>query len=98
MSADTPYEPRPIETAGIAFSPELLDLTERLAENAHDVWAARRLKDGWRYGPNRDDARKTHPGLVPYLQLTEGEKEYDRLTALHTLRAIIALGYRIEKA
>ena len=93
----TEYKPRPIETAGVVLSPELLALTERLAENAHDVWAAQRLRDGWTHGPNRDDAKKTHPGLVPYARLSEGEKEYDRLTAMHTLRAIIALGYRVEK-
>ena len=93
----TKYKPKPIETAGVVLSPELLALTERLAENAHDVWASQRLKDGWTPGPHRDDAKKTHPGLVPYVRLTEGEKEYDRLTAMQTLKAIIALGYKIEK-
>lgn len=91
------YRPRPLDTSGIILSAELLALTERLAANTHDLWAARRLAEGWRYGPRRDDAAKTHPDLVPYAELPEAEKEYDRRTALETLRALLALGYRIEK-
>jgi hypothetical protein len=73
----------------------LLALTERLARQIHDLWAARRLAEGWRYGLRRDDAAKTHPGLVAYEELSESEKEYDRQTALEALRTIVALGYRI---
>jgi hypothetical protein len=91
------YQPHPIDTAKIALPPELLALKERLAEHTHDTWALRRLADGWRYGPHRDDARKEHPGLVPYAQLSEAEKEYDRATALETLKAVLALGYRIVR-
>ncbi len=89
------YEPRPIDTAGAELPPELLPLTERLAENAHDLWAAQRFSQGWTYGPQRDDARKLHPCLVPYNRLPEPEKEYDRVAALGTLKAILKLGYRI---
>jgi hypothetical protein len=92
------YQPRPIETSEVALSDDLLELTERLAENAHDHWAKRRLADGWSWGAARDDAAKKHPCLVPYDQLPESEKEYDRDSAIETLRAIIALGYRIERA
>ena len=55
------------------------------------------MADGWRWGPTRDDARKEHPGLVPYEQLSESEKALDRATAMETLKVITALGYRIEK-
>lgn len=92
------YEPRPIDTSRVRLSKAILDLTERLAENTHDIWAEQRLRDGWRYGPRRDDARKEHPGLVPYGDLDESEKEYDRRTALETLKAVLALGYRITRA
>jgi RyR domain len=92
------YQPRPIPTAGVPLSPEVLDLTEELARNAHDIWAQQRLADGWKYGPRRNDATKEHPCLVPYEQLPESEKAYDRNAALETLRAIIALGYRVVKA
>jgi hypothetical protein len=76
---------------------EILRLTEQLAENAHEVWARRRLAEGWRYGPRRDETKKLHPSLVPYEELPEAEKEYDRSTALETLKVMLSLGYRIEK-
>ena len=90
------YQPQPIDTTDVTLSPELLDLTGRLAEHAHDIWAQQRLLDGWVYGPSRDDAQKQHPCLVAYAQLSETEKQYDRNAAMATLKAIIALGYRIE--
>lgn len=89
------YTPRPLDTSAVALTPDVLALTERLAEHAHDVWALGRLAQGWRYGPTRDDAAKTHPGLVPYAELSEAEKEFDRQTALGALRALLALGYAI---
>ena len=55
-----------------------------------------RLAEGWSWGPARDDLAKTHPGLVPYAQLPDAEKDYDRATAMETLKAIMALGYRID--
>jgi hypothetical protein len=90
------YSPRPIDTAAVTLPPELRELTERLAENTHDLWAAQRIKDGWTLGPVRNDAAKQHPCLVSYAELPEQEKEYDRVTALGTLKAMVALGYRIQ--
>ena len=87
------YSPRPIDTSHIILPAELRELTEELAENAHDLWAAQRLKDGWTYGAQRDDAAKKHPSLVPYTELSEQEKEYDRQTVVGTLKAILASGY-----
>jgi len=92
------YLPRPIDTSGVSVPAELVSLTERLAENAHDLWAAQRLREGWTFGPARDDARRKHPCLVEYSALPESEKEYDRRVALGTLKAILALGYQIERA
>jgi len=91
------YKPRSIDTADVRLDEEIIGLIERLAENAHDIWAQQRLAEGWRYGPHRDDHNKEHPSLVPYEHLSESEKEYDRSVALGTLKAILALGYRIEK-
>jgi hypothetical protein len=91
------YKPRSIDTADVRLDEEIIELIERLAENAHDVWAQQRLAEGWRYGPHRDDHNKEHPSLVPYKHLSESEKEYDRSVAMGTLKAILALGYRIEK-
>ena len=92
------YEPQPIDTSSVSLTPEVLDLRELLAENAHDHWALQRMADGWTYGPQRDDDQKRHPCLVPYEELPESEKEYDRNAAIETLKAILALGYRIERA
>jgi len=91
------YVPRPIPTEEITLPGDLLQLTEKLAENAHDHWALQRLGDGWTYGPERNDPQKQHPCLIPYDLLPNSEKEYDRNAAMETLKAIIALGYRIEK-
>lgn len=89
------YSPRPIDTDDVELPPELTDLLEKLAENTHDNWAAQRLSEGWRYGPERDDDRKEHPGLVPYNMLSKEEQDYDRRTAQETLRLIIKLGFAL---
>jgi RyR domain len=91
------YQPQPIDTGAVVLTKEVLDLTELLARNTHDTWALQRLSEGWRYGPQRNDETKEHPDLIPYNELPESEKEYDRNTAMQTLNAIIALGYRIER-
>ena len=91
------YAPHPIDISKITLTPEILELTERLAENAHDVWAVKRLAEGWTYGPKKDGDLKQTPLLVPYGELPDEEKQYDRDLALGTLKAILALGYRIVK-
>lgn len=91
------YTPKPMETDQIHLDDEILELCEMLAKNAHDVWARERINQGWTYGPARNDAKKEHPCLVPYAELPESEKEFDRNTAMETLKVILALGYRIRK-
>lgn len=87
------YQPEPINTDGIVLPPELAGLTERLAENAHDLWAQQQIKEGWTWGPKRDDAAKKHPCLVTYSQLPESEKDYDLQAAMRTLKSILAIGF-----
>lgn len=91
------YEPKPIDTSDVILSDDLLELTEKIAENVHDVWAVGRIEQGWTYGPERNDELKTTPCLVPYLELPDSEKEYDRNTALETLKLITKLGYKLAK-
>lgn len=91
------YLPSPLDTAEIALSDDLVGLTEEMARNVHDVWAQSRLSQGWRYGEARNDREKTHPCLIPYEELPEEEKEYDRRTATETLKLIMKLGYEIVK-
>ena len=56
------------------------------------------MREGWTFGEVKDVNRKTTPLLVPYDELPESEKDYDRNTALETIKLIIKLGYRIERA
>lgn len=90
------YEPEPIETEEVALSDILLELQEAIAENAHDVWAVNRIKEGWKWGPRRNDKKKENPDLVPYCALPDSEKEYDRQTAMRTLKLIQKLGFEIK--
>lgn len=73
------------------------ELVESLARNVHEVWAANRIAEGWTYGPVRDDDKKETPCLVPYEDLPEIEKAYDRNTAIGTLKYIVANGFEIVK-
>ena len=93
----SPYQPKPIDTVAVVLPGDLEELTELLAENAHDNWAAQRIQDGWRWGAERSDHDKTHPSLVAYSELAEVEKAYDRRTAMETVKAIISLGYEIRR-
>ena len=96
QSADD-YEPHPINVDSVPLDGDLEELEEAIAENAHDVWAKARLKEGWTYGEERDDARKKHPDLIPYSALPDIEKEYDRLMAFNTIKLVKKLGFEIVK-
>lgn len=91
------YSPAPIDTNGIILDSELMQLVESMAKNVHEVWAHGRKSQGWIYGPVRDDAKKHHPCLVPYEELPETEKDYDRNTAISTLKLIRKLGFKISR-
>ena len=91
------YIPKPIDTTGVTLPENLISLTEQIAEQVHDIWAQGRIAEGWTYGEKRDDKLKQTPCLVPYSELSETEKEYDRKTALETIKLIVALGYKVEK-
>jgi RyR domain. len=90
-----PYNPQPLDTSNIKLSAELLELTELLAKNTHDIWAAQRLAEGWKYGTTRNDVLKEHPCLVPYEDLPENEKEYDRNTAMEVVKVMKKLKVKI---
>jgi hypothetical protein len=91
------YKPSPADTADVTLDPALEALVEALAEDVHDQWAAARIRDGWQYGSERNDQLKFHPCLVPYGELPEAEKEYDRITAVSTLKLIRKFGFAITK-
>ena len=91
------YKPAPLDVSDVQLPESLIELTEAIAENTHEVWSRNRMEEGWTYGPERDDKALKHPGLVPYDCLSEGEKDYDRSTAMNAIKLIVKLGYRIEK-
>lgn len=91
------YMPKPIDTTDIELPDGLKMLVEQMSENVHEVWAKTRIKQGWTYGLERSDKLKTHPCLVPYNELSEEEKEYDRNTSISTLKLILKLGFKISK-
>lgn len=91
------YIPQPMDTSDIRLPGELDVLIEQMAKNVHEVWAQNRMEQGWTYGEERSDVLKQHPCLIPYEELSEVEKDYDRDTALSTLKLICKLGFKIEK-
>lgn len=97
MDKNNGYTPEAQDLSDIRLPDELNDLLEQIARNVHDTWAQARLDEGWTYGRERNDANKTHPCLMPYDELPESEKEYDRNTAATTLKMAIKMGYEIKK-
>lgn len=91
------YIPQPVDTSDIKLGKELEVLVEAMAKNVHEVWAATRIEQGWSYGPERNDEKKLHPCLIAYEELPESEKEYDRNTAVETLKLIQKLGFEIRR-
>lgn len=90
------YTPQPIDTTDVELPEELEQLVEQISKNVHEVWAETRISQGWRFGEQRNDELKTHPCLVPYEELPEEEKKYDRYTSIGTLKLIIKLGFKIS--
>jgi len=91
------YNPKPADAADTVLPRDVTDSVETLARNIHDTWAARKLADGFTFGAEDDPVRRTHPCLVPYEQLPENAREYDRATALCTIRTMVGLGFEIRK-
>lgn len=91
------YTPQPIDTTGVELPKELEQLVEQMSKNVHEVWSETRIRQGWKYGEQRNDELKTHPCLIPYEELPELEKEYDRNTSIGTLKLIMKLGFKISR-
>ncbi len=91
------YNPKPIDLSDVELTEDLNELREAIAENAHDVWAVERQAQGWTYGDQRDDNKKETPCMVPYSQLPDSEKTFDRDMAMNTLKLVRKLGYDLIK-
>lgn len=91
------YKPAPVDLSDVVLPESLTELTEVIAENTHEVWAQSRIAEGWSWGPERDDKHLKHPNLVPYSELAEIDKDYDRNTAMNAVKLIVKLGFKIDK-
>lgn len=92
------YEPYPIRLDDVSLDDDLIELQEAIAENAHEIWAKTRTDQCWSYGPERNDQKKETPDMVPYCNLPESEKLYDREMAMQTLKLVKKLGFEIKKS
>lgn len=91
------YKPELTDLTVIEIPKDIEELTELLAKHAHDVWAIERQSEGWTYGRERNDRKLETPDMVPYDQLPETEKQYDRIMASNTIKLLLANGYKIVK-
>jgi len=89
------YIPTPVDTSDVDLPDYLIELSERISKNTHDVWAQSRISQGWTYGEKRDDIMKQHPGLVPYELLSDEEANYDRSTSIQVIKYILSMGFTI---
>lgn len=91
------YIPKPMNTSDIFLSDDINNLAEQLAKNTHEVWSQGRLDDGWRWGKELNMDTKTHPSLIPYEDLSESEKDFDRRTSQEAIKFLIKSGYKVIK-
>ncbi|MGH0131347.1 UNVERIFIED_CONTAM: hypothetical protein FKN15_047691 [Acipenser sinensis] len=92
------YKPAPLELSEVKLIPAQEVLVDKLAENAHNVWAKDRIKQGWTYGIQQDLKNKRNPRLVPYALLDERTKKSNRDSLREAVRTLIGYGFNIEPA
>lgn len=97
MKTKNNYIPQPVNTDDVVLPEELITLSEQISKNVHEVWSKNRMEQGWTYGEQRDDEKRETPCLVPYEELSEEEKDYDRNTSQETLKLILKLGFKITR-
>lgn len=97
MTNPKPYNPNPIKISEQELPAGIRNCIDEMARNVHEQWAQGRMLEGWTYGKTRNDDRKEHPTLVPYDELPESEKEYDRNTTKAVLAYILSQGFKITQ-
>ncbi|XP_072481376.1 ryanodine receptor 3 isoform X5 [Notamacropus eugenii] len=90
------YKPAPLDLSDVKLLPPQEILVDKLAENAHNVWAKDRIKQGWTYGIQQDLKNKRNPRLVPYALLDERTKKSNRDSLREAVRTFIGYGYNVE--
>uniref|UniRef100_A0A663MKR9 Ryanodine receptor 3 n=1 Tax=Athene cunicularia TaxID=194338 RepID=A0A663MKR9_ATHCN len=90
------YKPAPLDLSEVKLLPSQEFLVDKLAENAHNVWAKDRIKQGWTYGIQQDLKNKRNPRLVPYALLDERTKKSNRDSLREAVRTFAGYGYSVE--
>ncbi|KAL1257353.1 hypothetical protein QQF64_010597, partial [Cirrhinus molitorella] len=90
------YKPSPLDLSDVKLSAGQELLVDKLSENAHNVWAKDRIKQGWTYGIQQDVKSKRNPRLVPYALLDERTKKSNRDSLREAIRTLIGYGYNVE--
>ncbi|KAJ0060966.1 hypothetical protein NL108_003272, partial [Boleophthalmus pectinirostris] len=90
------YKPAPLELSDLKLNAGQEFLVDKLAENAHNVWAKDRIKQGWTYGIQQDLKSRRNPRLVPYALLDERTKKSNRDSLREAIRTLVGYGYDID--
>uniref|UniRef100_A0A7N6A988 Ryanodine receptor 3 n=1 Tax=Anabas testudineus TaxID=64144 RepID=A0A7N6A988_ANATE len=90
------YKPAPLELSDVKLTAGQEVLVDKLAENAHNVWAKDRIKQGWTYGIQQDLKSRRNPRLVPYALLDERTKKSNRDSLREAIRTLVGYGYDID--
>ncbi|XP_053094372.1 ryanodine receptor 2 isoform X8 [Pangasianodon hypophthalmus] len=90
------YKPAPMDLSHIKLASTQEAMVDRLAENAHNVWARDRIRQGWTYGIQQDVKNKRNPRLVPYALLDERTKKSNKDSLREAVRTLLGYGYNLE--
>nr|XP_021335867.1 ryanodine receptor 2 [Danio rerio] len=90
------YKPAPMDLCHIKLASTQEAMVDKLAENAHNVWARDRIRQGWTYGIQQDIKNKRNPRLVPYVLLDERTKKSNKDSLREAVRTLLGYGYNLE--
>uniref|UniRef100_A0A493TQY9 Ryanodine receptor 2 n=1 Tax=Anas platyrhynchos platyrhynchos TaxID=8840 RepID=A0A493TQY9_ANAPP len=90
------YKPAPMDLSFIKLTPSQEAMVDKLAENAHNVWARDRIRQGWTYGIQQDVKNRRNPRLVPYALLDDRTKKSNKDSLREAVRTLLGYGYNLE--
>ncbi|XP_034049809.1 ryanodine receptor 2 isoform X2 [Thalassophryne amazonica] len=90
------YKPAPLDLNHMKLTSTQEAMVDKLAENAHNVWARDRIRQGWTYGIQQDVKNRRNPRLVPYTLLDERTKKSNKDSLREAVRTLLGYGYNLE--